>query len=226
LGFFREKKIKKRMPARVVNEGESIASFASRPEAPRGGKKVPAKLKTHHPLHSQSATGGKSMRLPSFAKIGGGGKGGKRQVPTSSTGPPAGISAGKLPPVISKGGKKHAPPAHGVGKPRIQEGIKKKRRFKPGTVALREIRRYQKSTELLLRKLPFQRLAREVCNEITGIGQDKRWQSAAVIALQEAAEAYLIHLYEDTNLNAIHAKRITIMPKDMQLARRIRGERM
>ena len=67
---------------------------------------------------------------------------------------------------------------------------------------------------------------REVCNEITGIGNEKRWQSAAVIALQEAAEAYLIHLYEDTNLNAIHAKRITVMPKDMQLARRIRGEVM
>ena len=213
------------MPARVVNEGESIASIASRPEAPRGGKKVPAKLKEHHPLHSQSGNGGKSMRLPSFASIGGG-KGGKRPVPTSSTGPPVGIGAGKhVPPVISKGGKKHEPPANGVGKPRNQ-GIKKKRRWKPGTVALREIRRYQKSTELLLRKLPFQRLAREVCNEITGIGNDKRWQSAAVIALQEAAEAYLIHLYEDTNLNAIHAKRITVMPKDMQLARRIRGEVM
>ena len=216
------------MPARVVNEGESIASFASRPEAPRGGKKVPAKLKTHHPLHSQSGTGGKSMRLPSF-KIPeiGGGKAGKRPVPTSSTGPPVGKGAGKhVPPVISKGGKKHAPPAHGIGKPPKAGGVRKKRRFKPGTVALREIRKYQRSTELLLRKLPFQRLAREVCNEITAVGDDKRWQQSAVIALQEAAEAYLIHLYEDTNLNAIHAKRITVMPKDMQLARRIRGEVM
>ena len=82
------------MPARVVNEGESIASFESRPEAPRGGKKVPAKLKAHHPLHSQSGTGGKSMRLPSFAKIGGG-KAGKRMVPPSSSGPPIGIGAGE-----------------------------------------------------------------------------------------------------------------------------------
>ncbi len=214
------------MPARVVNEGESIASFESRPEAPHGGKKVPAKLKAHHPLHSQSGTGGKSMRLPSFAKMGSGATGGKRMVPAL---PPSGVGVGKtLPPAMSKGGKKHSPPAHGIGKPpRLESGgVRKKRRFKPGTVALREIRKYQKSTELLLRKLPFQRLAREVSNEITAVGDDKRWQSAAVIALQEAAEAYLVHLYEDTNLNAIHAKRITIMPKDMQLARRIRGERM
>ncbi|CAL8287496.1 hypothetical protein WMY93_007340 [Mugilogobius chulae] len=78
-------------------------------------------------------------------------------------------------------------------------GVKKPHRYRPGTVALREIRRYQKSTELLIRKLPFQRL--------------------------EASEAYLVGLFEDTNLCAIHAKRVTIMPKDIQLARRIRGER-
>uniref|UniRef100_A0A3Q7EJ11 Core Histone H2A/H2B/H3 domain-containing protein n=1 Tax=Solanum lycopersicum TaxID=4081 RepID=A0A3Q7EJ11_SOLLC len=76
--------------------------------------------------------------------------------------------------------------------------VKKPHRFMPGTVALREIRKYQKSTELMIRKLPFQRLA---------------------------AEAYLVGLFEDTNLCAIHAKRVTIMPKDIQLARRIRGER-
>ncbi|KAK0419725.1 hypothetical protein QR680_014290 [Steinernema hermaphroditum] len=86
-------------------------------------------------------------------------------------------------------------------------GVKKPHRYRPGTVALREIRRYQKSTELLIRKLPFQRL------------------SAAIGALQEASEAYLVGLFEDTNLCAIHAKRVTIMPKDIQLARRIRGER-
>jgi histone H3 len=95
-------------------------------------------------------------------------------------------------------------------------------RFRPGTVALREIRRYQKSTELLLRKLPFQRLVREIAQDFK---TDLRFQSSAIAALQEAAEAYLVGLFEDTNLCAIHAKRVTIMPKDIQLARRIRGER-
>ena len=94
--------------------------------------------------------------------------------------------------------------------------------YRPGTVALREIRRYQKSTELLIRKLPFQRLVREIAQEFK---TDLRFQGSAVLALQEAAEAYLVGLFEDTNLCAIHAKRVTIMPKDIQLARRIRGER-
>ena len=101
-------------------------------------------------------------------------------------------------------------------------GVKKPHRYRPGTVALREIRKYQKSTELLVRKLPFQRLVREIAQEYKS---DLRFQSSAVLALQEAAEAYLVGLFEDTNLCAIHAKRVTIMPKDMQLARRIRGER-
>ncbi|KAK2545019.1 hypothetical protein Q9966_001430 [Columba livia] len=94
--------------------------------------------------------------------------------------------------------------------------------IRPGTVALREIRRYQKSTELLIRKLPFQRLVREIAQDFK---TDLRFQSAAIGALQEASEAYLVGLFEDTNLCAIHAKRVTIMPKDIQLARRIRGER-
>ncbi|KAJ8009754.1 hypothetical protein DPEC_G00094810 [Dallia pectoralis] len=94
--------------------------------------------------------------------------------------------------------------------------------LRPGTVALREIRRYQKSTELLIRKLPFQRLVREIAQDFK---TDLRFQSSAVMALQEASEAYLVGLFEDTNLCAIHAKRVTIMPKDIQLARRIRGER-
>ncbi|KAF7023431.1 hypothetical protein CFC21_035942 [Triticum aestivum] len=100
--------------------------------------------------------------------------------------------------------------------------VKKPHRFRPGTVALREIRKYQKSTELLIRKLPFQRLVREIAHDFK---TDLRFQSSAVSALQEAAEAYLVGLFEDTNLCAIHVKRVTIMPKDIQLARRIRGER-
>jgi len=99
---------------------------------------------------------------------------------------------------------------------------KKSRRYRPGTVALREIRKYQKSTELLIRKLPFQRLVREIAQYFA---TDLRFQSSAVLALQDAAEAYLVQLFEDTNLAAIHAKRVTIMPKDLQLARRIRGDR-
>ncbi|WOL20006.1 hypothetical protein Cni_G28808 [Canna indica] len=89
----------------------------------------------------------------------------------------------------------------------VTGGVKKPLRFRPRTVALREIRKYQKGTELLIRKLPFQRL------------------SSTVLALQEVAEAYLVGLFEDTNLCVIHAKRVTIMPKDIQLAHRIRGER-
>ena len=98
--------------------------------------------------------------------------------------------------------------------------VKKPHRYRPGTVALREIRRYQKSSELLLRKMPFQRLVREIAGDFK---TDLRFQSAAILALQEAAESYLVSLFEDTNLCAIHAKRVTIMPKGMQLARKIRG---
>ena len=99
-------------------------------------------------------------------------------------------------------------------------GVKKPHRFRPGTVALREIRRYQKSTELLLRKLPFQRLVREVASEYKS---DLRFQATAIAALQEATEAYMVSLFEDTNLAAIHAKRVTVMSKDMALAKRLRG---
>ena len=100
--------------------------------------------------------------------------------------------------------------------------IKRPHRYRPGTVALREIRKYQKSTDLLIRKLPFQRLVREIAQDYN---TDLRFQASAILAMQEAAEAYLVGLFEDTNLCAIHAKRVTIMPKDIQLARRIRGER-
>ena len=124
-------------------------------------------------------------------------------------------SAGKAPrkSVSNKAARKSAP---------IEMGIKKPHRYRPGTVALREIRKFQKSTELLIRKLPFQRVVREIACEFKS---DLRFQSQAILALQEAAEAYLVGLFEDTNLCAIHAKRVTIMSKDMQLAKRIRGEK-
>lgn len=97
----------------------------------------------------------------------------------------------------------------------------KKRRYRPGTVALREIRKYQKSTNLLFPKLAFTRLVREI-GQSFHVGL--RFQSTAISCLQEATEAYLVSLFEDTNLCALHAKRVTIRVSDMQLARRIRGE--
>ncbi|KAJ9656284.1 histone H3.1 [Neophaeococcomyces mojaviensis] len=121
----------------------------------------------------------------------------------------------------SIGGKQPRYPLHAKarGLPRV---VKRARRYKPGTVALREIRRYQRSTDLLIRNLPFQRLVREIAHDFK---TDLRFQSSAIGALQEATEAYLVSLFEDTNLCAIHAKRVTIQLKDLQLARRIRGER-
>ena len=100
-------------------------------------------------------------------------------------------------------------------------GVKMPKRFRPGIVALREIRRFQKSVELLIPKLPFQRLVREIMQAHGG--RDLRIQSSAVGALQEASEAFLSGVFEDTQLCALHAKRSTIMVKDMQLALRIRG---
>lgn len=109
------------------------------------------------------------------------------------------------------------------GQPLQSNGKKAKKphRFRPGTVAIREIRKYQKTGDLLLKKAPFQRMVKEIAYEFKS---DTRFQSSAIAALQEAAEMYLVGLFEDTNLIALHAKRVTIMPKDMQLARRIRGD--
>ena len=113
---------------------------------------------------------------------------------------------------LSKAARKSAP---------SMGGLKKPHRFRPGTVALREIKRYQKSTELLIKRLPFQRLVREIAQNYKS---DLRFQASAVIALQEAAESYMVSLFQDTNLCAVHAKRVTCMAKDMKLALRIRGE--
>lgn len=101
---------------------------------------------------------------------------------------------------------------------------RKKHRYRPGTVALRDIRRYQKSTKLLIRKLPFQRLVRQIAQDTVG-DKDKqyRFTPAALEALQEASEAYLVSLFEDANECAIHAKRVTVMVKDIKLTKRIRG---
>ena len=100
--------------------------------------------------------------------------------------------------------------------------VRKPHRYRPGTVALREIRQYQKSHDLLVRRLPFQRLVREIARDFK---TDLRFQGSAMLSLQEASESYVVGLFEDSNLLAIHGRRVTIMPKDIQLARRIRGER-
>ena len=124
-------------------------------------------------------------------------------------------TGGKMPrkQLASKAARKTGP---------VVGGVKKPHRYRPGTVALREIRRYQKSTDLLIRKANFSRFAREVAQDFK---TDLRWKSIAVLALQEASEAYLTTMFEDCNLCAIHAGRVTIQPKDVYLARRIRGER-
>jgi histone H3 len=121
---------------------------------------------------------------------------------------------------MSKTNKKVAPAAKGIKKG-SQEAEKRKIRFRPGTVALREIRKYQKSTAMLLPRAPFQRLVRSIC---AGLDQDLRFSTQSLMALQESAEAYLVGCFEDANLCAIHAKRVTVMKKDLELARRIRGD--
>ena len=122
----------------------------------------------------------------------------------------------------------------------MPQGVKKPHRYRPGTVALREIRKYQKGTDLLIRKLSFQRLVREIAQDYKTESKISpsffeciphipfsatlvRFQSSAMCALQTAAEDFIIQLFEDANLCAIHAKRVTIMPKDLHLAARIRG---
>ncbi len=98
-------------------------------------------------------------------------------------------------------------------------GVKKPHKYRPGTVALREIRKYQKTTNLLLRKLPFSRLVREVSQ---GFRSDIRWQASAMQGIQEITEAFIIGLLQNANLGCIHAKRVTCMPKDVDLAHRIK----
>ncbi len=98
-----------------------------------------------------------------------------------------------------------------------------KKRYRPPEVALREIRYYQQSTQLLIPKAPFARLVRELTMQITD-NSDIRYKSKALNALHEAAETYLVGFFEDANLLAIHAKRVTLLPKDCALAYRIRGD--
>ena len=105
--------------------------------------------------------------------------------------------------------------------PRKPEGkVKKPYRYRPGTVALREIRKYQTSTELLIRKHPFQRLVREVCQDLFKT-ENYRFQSTAILALQEASEGFVVSMFDDVNCIAIHGKRVTIQVKDIQIWKRL-----
>lgn len=137
-----------------------------------------------------------------------GGSGGTPQRRQPAAPPRGGGSPGRRPPL-------------GRSRPLAVDAEPRKRRYRPGTRALQEIRKYQKSTELLIRRAPFARLVREISHNLTP--EPFRWTAEALLALQEATEDFMVHLFEDCNLCAIHAKRITIMPKDLQLARRIRG---
>ena len=108
-----------------------------------------------------------------------------------------------------------------IDEARMQGRQVKPHRYRAGTVALQDICHFQKTSALLIRKRPFQRLVREIAQDFK---TDLWFQSAAILCLQEAAEAYLVRLFDDANLCAIHARQVTILPKDIQLARRIRGE--
>eukprot|EP00092_Neocalanus_flemingeri_P037389 GFUD01040713.1.p1 GENE.GFUD01040713.1~~GFUD01040713.1.p1 ORF type:complete len:403 (-),score=64.53 GFUD01040713.1:106-1287(-) len=166
-------------------------------------------------------------------------KASKRPTARKSTAPPnrrqsfvpENLSPATAPPIAKKAPRNNAE----TKKPRTSNKSKlsspastSRRRFRPGTRALKEIRKYQKSCDLLIPSLPFSRLVREVAQSVVGHGHtmpDIRFQSSAIKALQEASEAYLVTLFEDTMLCAVHARRVTIMPRDMNLARRIRGDR-
>lgn len=173
---------------------------------------------------NDSGMSGKKTRLNGSAPIVGGGRqadsdsesetditairlGGARTKQTARK-----VTGGKFPrkQLATKAAKKSA-----------SDGVKKPHRYRPGTQALREIRKFQKSTGLLLRKLPFQRLVREIAQDFK---PDLRFTEKALEALQEASEAFLVTLFEDANLMAIHTKRVTIQPKDMAVALRIRNQ--
>jgi histone H3 len=200
--------------ADVDSDQEQAAVSAPPPGRPRGAGKSPAVM-AHYTAQAEAAAALATAAAESAPS------------PAAATTKPKGGKSKAAKPKKNVSGDKKAMRKPNAAK-RIRKqpavgGIKKPHRFRPGTVALREIRKYQKSHDLLIRKLPFQRLVREIAADVRG--ESLRFQASAVMALQEAAEAYLVSLFEDVNLCAIHCKRVTIMPKDMQLARRIRGER-
>ncbi|PNH12314.1 histone H3.2 [Tetrabaena socialis] len=179
-----------------------------------------ARTKQMHTKKFAGSTAGKKRAEVLLEKTVKGGKGMKR----------LGTAAVKPEPVEKKTGVKSPARKSAARTPARKSAAqppapKPKRRVRRGTVALREIRKYQKTTELLIRRAPFQRLVREIAQKsATGAAGELRWRADALEALQEAAEAHVVGMMEDTQLCSIHAKRVTIMAKDMQLARRLRRE--
>jgi histone H3/H4 len=127
----------------------------------------------------------------------------------------SGVLGAKRRPAVSSRNREDRPDEHHKRKKQT------KKRFRPGDRWRKEIQMYQRSTDLLIRKLPFARLVKEVTNDVHPYSF--RWTVNAMEALQEASEAFLVQLIEDGNLCAIHAKRVTLMTRDLQLAQRIRG---
>lgn len=170
---------------------------------------------------------GRGTRNPGPARLSGGGTMGPRRKPRTPTRRPASPVAGPSRPSTSPRRQSRTPgrrPSSPTPEPSRRSshlgtsGLRRKRKL----LWLREVRRLQKSTDLLLRKQPFSRVVREICGKFTR-GLDLYWQSQALLALQEATEAFLVHLFEDAYLLTLHAGRVTLFPKDVQLTRRIRG---
>ncbi|KFD49288.1 hypothetical protein M513_09840 [Trichuris suis] len=184
-------------PAYEINKFENMLRRAWKRE--RSRQRHPSAVRMNRKFartaeQSQQRYGTEMNYLGQTARNSGAGKAPRKQLATRA--------AGKLVPAIGP--------------------LKRAYRYRPGTVALREIRPYQKSTELFIQRQPFQQLLQEMAQDFKN---DRYLQMSAVLALQEAAEAYMVCLFEGTNLCAIHARRVTIMAKDVQLVRRIRGER-
>lgn len=123
---------------------------------------------------------------------------------------------------IKTGGKKPAKTISSSASKQVPSSLSQaKAKFKPGSIALREIRKYQKSSDLLIRKRPFQRLVRH----LVSFNSELRFQSAALVIFQEAAENFLISLLEDAYRCAVHAKRVTLLPRDIILIYKIKYAR-
>ena len=192
--------------ARVISQTVSVESNITKPLKIIGGKD-PKSAGGKDP----KSAGGKSPKLPVGGKV-------PRKQPTPQKRKTPGSGSIRYIPR-----RRDIQEAREAGHLYADDPTKKRKNyFRPGYLTLNEIRHYQKKVHLLIRKLPFQCLVREIAQHFS---PDLRFRSATLSALQEASEAYLIHLFEDTNLCTIHMKRVTIMPKDFQLARRIRGER-
>ncbi|KAF4610410.1 hypothetical protein G7Y89_g15710 [Cudoniella acicularis] len=190
---------------RATSEGPDMARSQSARTALANKPAIKA-AKTKSPLHGKKGSG--ARKAP---------RKGPGKAPAKKPDQKTGQGAGKTLP--GQGVGKTLPGAAPVRRKKNGEPFKK-RKFRPGTKALREIWRYQNSTELLIPRLPFQRLVREITHNVTM--QDFRFQSSAIGALQEASEAFLVATLEMANLCTIHAKRVTLQAKDMYLLERLR----